>query len=507
MDKHFFLTFCIAYWLGYVAAQKAIIEANSSQEFDRLLKTEDSPEKTKINTAHKIKVADNTSPDHTASYLKTDVDLSIKLDQLLSELEQNPNQASSDLKLYALLETLSVDELITLGESLKDRSETQRNLLSQLIIGQLLEKSPEQALAFALQHNPMPGSPYFIASIKAEIAQKNPELGFQYLNEILDAPIEGIDLMNADSLMRTLAKTNLNQLVSALTKYKERGGELKHSLAGLSFDLKTSDEFLNLFNELRRLDDMSTLSSVMISWIKISPSAVFERLNEIEDTAERQRLTDSAFHFWMLDKPEVAAEHHLANASNKVIALKNILRIWPDKQASQALNWISTQSDVDVNRYKVEYLKDLSRSNPAFVRDNLDQVSLKGGEKIDFYKSVYDGFKRKSSADAEAFLNTLPFKEEVLGNDSSTAPTKTNRVANINKQFRRYFLFKFEKAFALALGDNGDFSYAYEVNKASQSEANELALSRCEARRYKRNISNQCKIYAEGDVTLFSLTP
>jgi hypothetical protein len=271
--------------------------------------------------------------------------------------------------------------------------------------------------------------------------------------------------------------------------------------------LKTSDEFLNLFDELRRLDDMSTLSSVMISWIKISPSAVFERLNEIEDTAERQRLTDSAFHFWMLDKPEVAAEHHLANASNKVIALKNILRIWPDKQASQALNWISTQSDIDVNRYKIEYLKDLSRSNPAFVRDNLDQVSLKGDEKIDFYKSVYDGFKRKSSADAEAFINTLPFKEEVLGNDSSTAPTKKNRVASINKQFRRYFLFKFEKAFALALGDNGDFSYAYEVNKASQSEANELALSRCEARRYKRNISNQCKIYAEGDVTLFSLTP
>jgi hypothetical protein len=209
----------------------------------------------------------------------------------------------------------------------------------------------------------------------------------------------------------------------------------------------------------------------------------------------------------MFDKPEVAAEYHLANTSNKVKALKRIIRIWPDKKASEALDWISSQGDIDVNRYKIDYLKDLSRSNPEFVQANLNQVSLKDNEKIDFYKSVYDGFKGKSSADAEAFVNTLPFKEEILGNNTSKAPTKTDRLASINKQFRRYFLFKFDKAFALALGDNDDFSYAYVVNKASQSEANELALSRCEGRRYKKNISNQCKIYAEGDVTLFSLTP
>jgi hypothetical protein len=324
---------------------------------------------------------------------------------------------------------------------------------------------------------------------------------------MLGLDTEDIDLSKNSRMIQVLAKADLTQLVDTLVKFQDIGANLENSLHGLAYDLKTNEEHLSLFNELRRLNDMSILSSVLINWMKISPDAVFERLNEIEDSAERKKLSDSAFHFWMMNKPEMAADHHLANASNKLEMLKNIMRLWPDKKASDALNWISSQSDIDNNRHKINYLKDLSRTDPNFVKSHLSDINLNGDETIDFYKSLYNGFKRKSSADAEQFLSALPFKDEILGKTPEKTAPADGYTAAINKGFRRYFDFKHEKSFALAIGDNGAYAYSYYVNKASQSEASQLAMRGCEVRRHKQNITNKCKIYAEGDVTLFNLTP
>lgn len=500
-------TSTIAFALGRVTGQQLTLELDEVVDSKNMSNDRESSLDAMNTLNVQSNTADELSSNSTHSFPRLMKDIVVELGDLLVKIEENPKQTSFVITLVAMLEALSTEELLALAPLLENSNEFQRNKLNQIIIAQLVEKAPDKALAFAQRYNPMPDSPYYLAAIKAQIAEKKPELGFEYLNQMLDLAYEDIDLSANATLLNTLAKADLTQLVDTLGKFQDIGINLESSLNSISYGLETSAEHLSLFNEFRRLDDMSILSSVLFDWIKISPAAVFERLNQIEDIAEREKLSNSAFHYWMYDTPEVAADHHLANASNKLTMLKHIMRIWPDDKASDALVWISAQSNIDTNRYKIDYLHELSYSEPKFVQSHIADVNLDEDEKIAFYYNLYNGLKRNSSEDAEQFLNTLPSKDEVLNIAAGKENSGDNRIAKINTSFNKYFDFKYDKAFALATGDNGAYAYAYVVNKPSQNEANLLALSQCEKYRHKHNVNSKCKIYAEGDVRMFNLEP
>jgi hypothetical protein len=501
------VTFVIAFIIGYITNQQLalksieVVDPNNIPITTIASVNKVSAIETQSNTAA---IPSSNSPHNTP---RTMDDIYAEIDKLLIMIDGSPNQSSLMIKLFAILEPLSTDVLIALAPSLQNNNESQLKILNQIIIAQLIEKAPDKALAFAQRYNPMPDSPYYLAAIKAQIAKKEPELGFEYLDQMLALADEDTDLSTNSILINALAKADVKQLVRTLAKFQDKGVKLENSLSTIAFGLETNDEHLSLFNELRQLNDMSILSSVIINWVKTSPSAVFDRLNEIEDSAERKKLSDTAFHYWMYDTPEAAADYHLARASNKFKMLKEIMQTWPGKKASNALTWISAQNDIDTNRYKIDYLKRLSYSDPRFVQSHLYDINLNDQEKIGFYQSLYKGFKSKSSDDAEQFLNTLAFKDEVLGISTEKEQPADNRITKINQAFSKYFDFKYDKAFALATGDNGTYAYSYVVNKTSQNEANQLALSRCEQRRHKHKVDNECKIYAEGDVIIFNLTP
>ena len=434
-------------------------------------------------------------------------DLVEEISELLDLIDANPNQRSSALNLAVKLENLSIDELLSVASSFENKSETQRNFLNQFIIAQLIEKAPEQALSYAERNNPMPDSPYYLAIIKSQIAQKRPDLGFEYLDEILVLENKDINLAEHASLIQTLAKFDINQLIPKLAQLQEKGVKLEPGLTFLSSGLQTSEEHLILFDALRELDDISILNSVIMNWVRVSPEVVLEHVSLIEDSNEREQLHDTALLFWMYDDPEQAASYKLATSDNGLEAVKEILNKWPSDNGSEALNWITKQSDIDINRLKIHYLDRAIYSEPRFVLSHLNEINLPENEKVGFHKSLYNYLKGVSSSEAEAFLNTLAFKDEILesGNKKSTA--SSSRVQVIGRAFKKYYDFKLSKAFAVALGDEGAFAYSYVVNKPTQDEANQQALERCDGYRYKHNIESPCKIYAEGDVTLFNLTP
>jgi hypothetical protein len=501
------VTSATAFIIGYITGQQLTLKSTEVADSNNISIT-NAPA---VSALSAIETQSNTaaipSSNSTHNSPRTMDDIVAEIDKLLAMIDGSPNQNSLMIKLFAILESLSADELIALVPSLENKNESQLKILYQITIAQLIEKAPDRALAFAQRYNPMPDSPYYLAAIKAQIAEKKPELGYEYLDQTLALANEDTDLSVNSILIKVLAKADLKQLVRTLAKFQDKGVKLENSLSSIAYGLETNDEHLSLFNELRQLNDMSILSSVIINWIKINPHAVFDRLDEIEDIAEREKLNESAFHYWMYDTPEAAADYHLARASNKLEILKEIMQTWPDKKASNALTWISAQNDIDTNRYKIDYLHRLNYSDPKFVQSHLYEINLNDEEKIGFYQSLYKGFKSKSSDVAEQFLNTLPFKDEILGISTQKEQPADNRITKINQAFSQYFDFKYDKAFALASGDNGAYAYYYVVNKPSQNEANQLALSRCEQRRHRHKVDNECKIYAEGDVIIFNLTP
>ncbi|MFT6991983.1 MAG: hypothetical protein ACJASL_003980 [Paraglaciecola sp.] len=58
-------------------------------------------------------------------------------------------------------------------------------------------------------------------AIKVQVAEKIPELGFEYLNQMLGLANEDIDFSTNSRLIAVLAKADLKQLVSTLAKYQD----------------------------------------------------------------------------------------------------------------------------------------------------------------------------------------------------------------------------------------------------------------------------------------------
>ncbi|NDW21884.1 hypothetical protein [Alteromonas hispanica] len=493
--------------IGHITGQEVTPDTNEGVNVKSTSNNQKSSSNKAMTSYVDNNIADNSPSKSSESSPRSMEDIVVEVGELLTKIEENPREATSILRLVAFLERLTIEELLALAPLFENSSESQRSQLIRYITAQIIEKDPGQALAFAQRFNPMPDFPMYLPLIKAQVAEKRPDLGFEYLNQMLNLAPEDIDLNAHSALLNVLAKEDLTLLIDTLAQFKEKGADLENSFNLMGYELETSEEYLNLFNELRRLDDMSILHSVMINWAKTSPTDVLERLNQIEDNAERKELSRTVFYSWMRNSPEIAADYFLAEAANKVEILKDIMRAWPEDRASDALVWISSQSNIDANRYKIDYLQGLSYLKPNFVLANLTSINLDKDEEVAFHRNLYNSFKRKSSKDAAQFLNTTPFKDEILGIATEQENSDENRVAKINQVFNKYFDFKYKKAFALALGANGTYAYSYVVNKPSQNEANQLALSRCEKYRYRYNVDNACEIYAEGDVKMFNLMP
>lgn len=434
-----------------------------------------------------------------------------EIEQLLLDLEENPKNKTAHIKLYSIINELSLTELETLSITLDSRNKVQRDLLLPFITSQLIELAPRKVLPFIEQYKPLPDSDHYLQHVKAVLAEKDPEFGFEIFEE---------DLITADSdtgvpvnheFISILAKHDLELLMHLLAQYKNKEIDISSELFSISFDLKTSDECSGFYDELRKLNDVNLLRSAIRQWLEISPDDVFAKLNEIEDVDERKMVIEDAYNTWMYVDPETAANKRLAVASNKKSELTDILRWWPDDESEQAWAWLSQQDGIDINSFKIQLLDELSYSSPDFLLKHLADVSLDNDEKTSFNHKIYSGLKRRSSEEAQQFLTTLSLSSQADVQaliDEKETPKTTPRESyrdSINKGFNQYFHYKEAKAFAVAIDDDGAFSWGYSVNRKDQQSANKAALEICQKNRRKSKVTDDCKIYAKGDSKLFNL--
>ena len=438
-------------------------------------------------------------------------DIFEQIDQLLQSLEAKPEDQKLIIALYSHVIKLSLIELDSLILTLNDRSEEQRKMLAQLIVGQLIELAPRKALSFAQQFNPMPENDYYLAMIKTAIAKKDPEYGFELFLENINTANSETKFSAYSALIGELAKHDLSRLMDSLLQYKNQGVDISSSLFGLSSGLKSSDELSNLFDQLKKLDDLDLLDSTMMSWIDISPDDLFNKLNDIDDAHERKVLIEQAQRYWLMKDPENAANNRLSQAENKREALDNIVQSWPNDKAEQGLLWLSRQEGIDANSYKIELLDDLIYSRPEFVQAHLNGIELDEGKQAAFHLKLYLQLKDRSSNKAEQFLDGLSNKNDVIAliEKESDTPKESKPATNyrdsIKKAFNNYYNYKEAKAFAVAIDDESKYAWSYSVNQANQDSANQSALESCEKYRLQHNVTSACTIYAEGDVQLFEL--
>ncbi|GHF79887.1 hypothetical protein [Thalassotalea marina] len=434
-----------------------------------------------------------------------------QIDQLLQSLETKPEDQKLLIALYSHINELSLIELESVIQTLNDKNETQRNMLVQLIVGRLIELDPKKALSFAQQYNPVPESDYYLAMIKATIAEQDPEYGFELFLEDIHTANSETELTSYSTLIGVLAKHDLNRLMDSLLQYKKQGVDISGSLWSISSDLKSSDKMSNLFDQLKQLDDLNLLDSAIYKWIEISADDLFNKLNDIDDAHERKVLIEKAQRYWFIKDPENAADSLLLDEENKNEALNDIVQSWPSDKAEQGLIWLSRQEGIDVNRFKVELLDGFIYSRPEFVQAHIGDIELDKDDQAEFHLKLYLQLKDRSANKAEQFLDGLSNKNDVIAliEEKAEKSKESTLVINyrdaINKAFSNYYNYKESKAFAVAIDSDGNFAWGQNVNRANQSIANQAALEVCEKYRRQENLTSACRIYAEGDVLMFDL--
>lgn len=507
---YWILIIAVAFVVGvYLGQQKSSITAS-------MIKAEDSTVTNQLVTQNDQtkKLTTNRpviSQAHNKDGASSTADIFEKIDQVLHRLDVEPEDRKLMIELYSLVNKLSLIELDSLISTLNDKSEAHQDMLTQLITGQLIELDPRKALSFARQFNSMPENDHYLAMIKSAIAKKDPEYGFELFLEDINASNSETKFSVNSALINELAKHDLNRLMDSLLRYTNQGVDINNSLWGLSSGLKSSDEFSELFDQLRKLDDLTLLDSTIINWVDISAADLFNKLNDIDDTNERKLLSEKAYSYWLMKDPESAADNLLMQGENKNEILADIVQRWPEDQAKKGLLWLSRQQDIDINSYKIELLDDLIYSKPDFVQAHLDEIELDKDKEAAFHLKLYLQLKDRSSNKAEQFLDGLPSKNDVIAlieKESDTPKESTSKVNYrdaINKAFNNYYNYKEAKAFAVAIDSEGKFAWSFRVNKPNQKMANQSALESCERYRLRANVTSACTIYAEGDVLLFDL--
>jgi hypothetical protein len=199
------VTSALAFAVGRNTAQQVTPNSDKSVDLNNTSNDKESSLEAKNTLSVNSNSADRLSSHLPESSPSSMEDIAAEVGDLLATIEENPKQTKSILKLVALLEALSTDELLALAPLFENSSEFQRKQLYQIMTAQLIEKAPEQALAFAQRYNPMPEFPIYLTLVKAQIAEKRPDLGFEYLNQMLELAHEDIDLSANSTLLNVLA--------------------------------------------------------------------------------------------------------------------------------------------------------------------------------------------------------------------------------------------------------------------------------------------------------------
>ncbi|WP_044556001.1 hypothetical protein [Shewanella piezotolerans] len=497
------VTFTFGFWLGGFTSIPSPAEVSKTS----VLGGDNSGELASISYMEGSDKLASCKPDISKNIANTYAEI----EQLLLDLEENPKNKTAHIKLYSIISELSLTELETLSITLDSRNKVQRDLLLPLITSQLIELAPRKVLPFIEQYKPLPDSDPYLQHVKAVLAAKDSEFGFEIFEEDLIAADSDTGVPANREFISILAKHNLELLMHLLVQYKNKEIDISSELLSISYRLETSDEFSGFYDELRKLNDIGLLASPLMQWLEISPDDVFAKLNLIEDVDERKMLIEDAYNTWMYVDPETAANKRLADASNKKSELTDILRWWPDDESEQAWAWLSQQDGIDINSFKIQLLDELSYSSPDFLLKHLADVPLDNDEKTSFNHKIYSGLKRRSSEEAQQFLTTLSLSSQADVQaliDEKETPKTTPRESyrdSINKGFNQYFHYKEAKAFAVAIDDDGAFSWGYSVNRKDQQSANKAALEICQKNRRKSKVTDDCKIYAKGDSKLFNL--
>ncbi|MCH2209508.1 MAG: hypothetical protein MK132_27110 [Lentisphaerales bacterium] len=348
---------------------------------------------------------------------------SVILGDLAEELEITVSKDSYNIydkykgiaKSWDKIKLLSENELYALYDLIKENSENGVNRnIANMIYTRLADINPVKALDHIYdnkKHHAMYG-------VMNHWCKKDPFAAFKWtINNEEQIPsnynFEHIIFKNMAQMDAGKAIESLESLDSA-KRYNALNGILK--------TVDSSEEYKTIASIISLKDGCDRqVEAVFYNWALKDPQEALAWLGNIDDDKQRCKAEKKIKQGWMRSNPAVASKWIMANSTDKLKAMQEVIHGWGWKDGKKAFEFVDNQKIDDKDKAYDALVSRYSWNDSDIAIKALDKICDEEKRKQAVYK-VYRSLKHRKQAKAEEFIN------------SRTELTATEKEEFINKR-------------------------------------------------------------------------
>ncbi|NQZ23994.1 MAG: hypothetical protein HRT53_18360 [Colwellia sp.] len=383
---------------------------------------------------------------------KENIKLSAVTPDQNKQSNSNDNDNDNDTKL-ALTKAINITESIGEIKSILGNGMNIAGIAkAYIMISDFNQQDLEKALAQLENTANQPDNASLLSLLLVKYAEQNPQESMDYINSNITSPqsksaaansVIGV-WSNNDPLSAydwflnqqkhqdkkgslPYARRALYSIFSGLTKQDFHGaidklidissdsGNGFMAVYGMADVLTKKDEFAELMNRTSELADIRLKNNVVQSWVKRDPQEAIEWVDSVDDIEGKAQLQKEVFSGWLATEPKEAANWYLSSAApeEKQLYADKIIKQWGMFQAGtpeDALDWLSQQTEIDLQKSTATLLKSSAYSNTDFAINNLNLLS-NDKEKLDVSISIHMTLERNNKKKAAEFVEQSTIKE------------------------------------------------------------------------------------------------
>lgn len=217
-------------------------------------------------------------------------------------------------------------------------------------------------------------------------------------------------------IFSSLAKQDLSLAIDKLYELNKLGHKLMLPMWGLTQNLESKQEFVDLLTLTKSLDNHEIEEGIISNWTRHNPEEVGAWLLEDYDGERLEQLKDNFILTWASNDREKSGNWLIDNTAPDKVQRKvvNFLRSWAWDEPKAAMQWFSKQPNAIYNQKTfAEFINDAASSNPQFAMNYMSYLDSKKDQQR-LSETIYQGLKRRSTQQAKDFLEQSPFKDEIL---------------------------------------------------------------------------------------------
>ena len=345
--------------------------------------------------------------------------------QLKALIDSNPMALtfSEMANFYSFVGELSEVQLLAVIQELSNTGVKENQSALMMLFSRYTEINAAAAIDFAkteIGDERLQSAMLNISLIS--LAQQDPLASYDHFIRLTDAQqniARASNMHLTGSLMpifSSLAKQDLSLAIDKLYELNKLGHKLMLPMWGLTQNLESKQEFVDLLTLTKSLDNHEIEEGIISKWTRHNPEEVGAWLLEDYDGERLEQLKYNFIMTWASNDREKSGNWLIDNTAPDKVQRKvvNFLRSWAWDEPKAAMQWFSKQPNAIYNqRTFAEFIDNAAHSKPQFAMKYMSYLDSKKDQQR-LSETIYQGLKRKSTQQAKDFLEQSPFKDEIL---------------------------------------------------------------------------------------------